>query len=166
MLIRYSPMKHWPILLCVTICGCTERQPHPPATTTVVVVQAPVVAGNVEVMIGEGRVIIAPPDSATAGSKWIEHAVTYANKTDRSIWIVGYAANHPFSGIETRANEEGEWRDYGLGYCGTGAEMFEIAPGASYSFTAALPEKYVSQEFRVTLPYLPEHAVVSRALMR
>ncbi len=79
--------------------------------------------------------------------------MTYTNRSERPIWIVGYSETYPFSGIETRTNEDGEWRDYGLGYCGTGAREFEVAPNASHIFTAALPEKYVGQEFRAMLRY-------------
>src|SRR5688572_2258321 len=146
-------MRHLPILILVAICGCSGSTPNPPSSTVPLEVRYPVVPGDIEVTIGEGREIIAPPGSATAGSKWIEHAVTYTNKSERPLWIVGYSETSPFSGIETRANEDGEWRDYGLGYCGTGAREFEIAPNASHTFTASLPEKYVGQEFRVMLPY-------------
>jgi hypothetical protein len=149
-------MRHWPILILVAICGCTSSEPKPPASTTAVEERHPVVAREVEVTIGDGREITAPLGSATAGSKWIEHTVTYTNKSGHPIWIVGYSATHPFSGIETRAIDGRDWRDYGLGYCGTGAGELEIAPSTFYSFTAALPEKYVGQEFRVMLPYRTE----------
>src|SRR5512138_2892957 len=119
-------MRHWPTLILAVICGCTGGRTEPPSSTVPVVERYPVVAGDIDVTIGEGREIIAPPGSATAGSKWIEHAVTYTNKSERPLWIVGYAKTSPFSGIETRANEDGGWRKYGLYYCGTGAREFEI----------------------------------------
>jgi hypothetical protein len=151
-------MRHWAFLILVAICGCTSSQPIPIVSGTAFEERYPVVAGDVEVTVGDGREIIAPPNSATAGSRWIEHTVTYTNKSGRPVWIVGHSETHPFSGIETRANETTAWRDYGLYYCGTGAREFAIAPDASYSFTAALPEKYAGQEFRVMLPYRTERA--------
>jgi hypothetical protein len=154
-------MERWPILILtlIAISGCTGSQPNPPATTTTTAAvpgRYPVVAGDVEVTIGVGREVIAPPGSATAGSTWVEHTVTYTNRSRRAVWIRGYAQTYPFSGIETRTGADGEWRDYGLGYCGTGAREFQVGPSASHAFTAALPERYVGQEFRVMLPYRTE----------
>ena len=146
-------MRHFPILILLVICGCTGSRPDPLSPRGAIEERYPVVAGDVDVAIGDGREIIAPPGSATAGSKWIEHTVIYTNRSERPIWIVGYSETSPFSEIETRTNEDGEWRDYGLGYCGTGARDFQIAPNVSRTFTAALPEKYLGQEFRVMLPY-------------
>lgn len=147
-------MRCWSLIVLAAIIGCLMPQQNLPKSANAAEVQNPITAGDVEIAIGEGREIIAPPDSATAGSKWIEHTVTYTNKSTRPIWIVGYSVTHPFSGIDTRSNKDKEWLDYGLGYCGTGAKEFEIAPNASHQFTTALPEKYIGQEFRVTLPFL------------
>ena len=146
-------MRHWPILILVVTSGCTGSRPDLLTDTIPITEWYPIVAGDVEVAIGVGHVIVAPPGSATAGSKWIEHTVTYANRSGHPIWIAGYSETYPFSGIETRTSEDGEWRDYRLGYCGTGARDFQVAPNASHTFTAALPEKFVGQEFRVMLPY-------------
>lgn len=138
-------MRHWSFLIVVAICGCSSSQPDLPISATALQERYPgrypVVAGDVEVTVGDGRMIIAPPGSATAGSRWIEHTVSYTNKSGAPIWIVGYSETHPFSGIETRANETTGWRHYGPYYCGTGAREFAIAPDASYTFTAALPRE-------------------------
>ena len=151
-------MRHWPFCILIAMCGCTPSQPNPPTSAVAVKVQYPIVAGDVEVTIGDVREIIAPVNSATAGSKWIQHTVTYTNKSNEAIWVAGYSEAELFSGIETRTNDTAEWRDYGLGYCGTGAGEFEIAPNAAFSFTATLPEKYVGEEFRVLVPYRTERA--------
>ena len=86
-------------------------------------------------------------------SGWIEHAVTYVNRSGRSIWVAGYLETHPFAGIETRDPRSLEWSDYGLAYCGTGARAIEIEADASYAFTVSLPATYVGRDFRVTLEY-------------
>lgn len=137
----------------IAICGCTAD--HPAAPSSMVPMQAPhpIMAGDVEIDVGAGREITAPPGSATAGSKWIEHTVTYTNTSNAPVWIVGYSQEDPFSGLQTRTAKDNEWCDYGLGYCGTGAREFEIAPHASHTFTTELPETYIGQEFRVMLPY-------------
>lgn len=96
------------------------------------------------------------PRPAAQRQAWIEHTATYTNKWDHPIWIGGYSQSHPFSAIEIRTSEDGNWHNYGLGYCGTGASELGIAPGASHSFRATLPERYVGQEFRVMLPYRTE----------
>lgn len=147
-------------LACLILFGCDGHSASPQAEGAIaeqpVIQQYPIVAGDIEVTVGDGREIIAPPGSATAGSRWIEHPVTYTNKSDHPIWIVGYSETRPFAGIETRTSKNVDWHDYGLGYCGTGALEIEIAPNTSYSFTAALPEKYIGQEFRVMFPYRTE----------
>ena len=146
--------KYLPIV--IAICGCTNSQPLQPSLPIAIEERYPVISGDVAVTVGAGREIIAPPGSATAGSKWIEHTVTYTNKSNHSIWVVGYSEAFPFSGIETRANDAGEWRRYTLGYCGTGAHEFEVSPNASHSFPSALPDTYVGQQFRVMVPYRTE----------
>ena len=150
-------MRYKYLLIVIAICGCTNSQPLPPSSPTAIEERYPVISDDVEVTVGAWREIIAPPGSATAGSKWIEHTVTYTNKSNHSIWVVGYSETYPFSGIETRTNDAGEWRRYTLGYCGTGAHEFEIAPNASHSFPSALPETYVGQQFRVMVPYHTDH---------
>ena len=147
-------MRYSYLVILIAIFINTSLLLKSPELARAAEMQKPITAGDVEIAIGDGREIIAPPDSATAGSKWIEHTVTYTNKSTRPIWIVGYSVTHPFSGIDKRSNKDKEWLDYGLGYCGTGAKEFEIAPNASHQFTTALPEKYIGQEFRVTLPFL------------
>ena len=101
--------------------------------------------------IGASKDTIAPPDSATAGSTWIEFAVTYKNRSQHSVWLNGYSADNVFYELETRSEKQEKWAAYGMGYCGTGAQMLEIHPGESHNFTVALPERYRGQEFRVVL---------------
>ncbi len=137
-------MKKILLLILVMLCGGTPAPAGEPA---------PSIEGALEVTIGKGRSIVAPPGSATAGSRWIEHSISYKNTSKASVWIVGYAETYPFIGIQTRAKADEPWQDYPTGYCGTGAEAFEIAPGKAHTFIRALPEKYAGQEFRVSLPF-------------
>jgi hypothetical protein len=113
----------------------------------------PAVAHAFEVIleIGASKGTIAPPESATAGSTWIEFAVTYKNRGQQSVWIHGYSADNVFYQLETRAEKQEKWAAHGMGYCGTGAQMWEIHSGESHSFTVALPERYRGQELRVVL---------------
>jgi len=141
----------------IVISGCNRGPSGSTAPAVAIQMHYPVVAGEVELVVGDGHETIAPPGSATAGSKWIEHDVTYTNLLNHPIWVSGYSESSLFSRIETRSNDAAEWRDYGLGYCGTGARDLEIAPRASYSFTASLPEKYIGEEFRVFVLYRTVH---------
>lgn len=150
-------MRYWPFYILIVVCGCINS---PNAASPAEFERLPIVAGDVEISVGDGQEIIAPLGSATEGSKWIEHVVTYKNTSNRTIWIVGYAETLPFAGIETRPNKTAEWTNYSLGYCGTGAQEFEIAPDASYSFTAALPERYVGDEFRILLNYRTQRSAM------
>jgi len=149
-------MRYWPALILFAAFGCTDSPSAPVTTQTPPAPQIsyPTNDGEVVVVvIGDGREIIAPPGSASEGSKWVEYTVTYTNKSQHPVWVTGYMETAPFSGIETRADDTREWHDYGLGYCGTGSQAFQIPPNGSYPFTAALPEKYIGQEFRVLVPY-------------
>jgi len=113
----------------------------------------PVVAGTISFKLGDSREIVAPPGSATAGSKWLETTVTYTNTSDQPVWVCGYSKTYPFHGIETRVDSGAVWVNPGHGYCATGARFFEILPGDSYQFQTALPKRYTGQEFRVSLEY-------------
>ena len=102
-------------------------------------------------VIGDSEEIIAPPGSATAGSTWIEFAVTYQNRSKKSVWIWGHSPGHVFYDLETRSDEQGKWAAYETGYCGTGARRMEIRPGELHNFTVAFPERYRGKAFRVLL---------------
>src|SRR5579862_6565275 len=80
-------------------------------------------ASGFAIVIGDSKEIVAPPASATAGSIWIEFAVKYENRAQRSVWLHGYSADHVFYELETRSDDQDEWVDFGMGYCGTGAQM-------------------------------------------
>jgi hypothetical protein len=110
-------------------------------------------ASGLVMVIGGSKEIIAPPESATAGSTWIEFAVRYQNRGLHSIWLDGYSADLVFYELETRSDEQDKRAAFGMGYCGTGAQMLEIRPGESHYFTVALPEQYRGKEFRVVLNY-------------
>ncbi len=97
--------------------------------------------------------VVAPKGSATAGSKWIETKVTFANTGSRSIWIYGYSKASPFYDIQTRRKKTAKWKNHGLLFCGTGVRLVEIKPSTKHSFLAALPEKYRGAQFRVILDF-------------
>ncbi len=103
--------------------------------------------------IGDSKETTAPQGSATAGSTWIQFAVTYLNRSKKSVWIDGYSPDNVFYELETRSAEHDEWAAYGMGYCGTGVTRHEICPGESHNFTIALPDRYRGAEFRVLLDY-------------
>jgi hypothetical protein len=103
--------------------------------------------------IGNSEEITAPPESATAGSIWIQFVVTYHNRSKKSVWIDGYSPDHVFYELVTRSDEQVEWAAYGMGYCGVGMKRHEIRPGESHNFTIALPDRYRGKEFRVLMDY-------------
>jgi hypothetical protein len=141
------------ILILLVLCGCSGGHLPAPVSTAPVSEPYPIVEGVISVTLGDVYEIFAPPGSATAGSRWLAAKVTYKNKSGQSAWVGGYSEESPFYGIETRPDGRDVWHDYGLAYCGNGAGDFEIPPGASHSFEAALPERFTGQEFRVSLPY-------------
>ena len=103
--------------------------------------------------IGDSKEITAPQGSASAGSTWIQFAVTYRNRSKKSVWINGYSPDNVFYKLETRADEQGQWTAYARGYCGTGATRHEIHSGEWHNFAIELPEGYRGNEFRVILDY-------------
>jgi hypothetical protein len=126
------------------------------ASLTKVLMFYPVaVEGDISMSLGDAKVIVAPPGSAAPGSEWLEVPVRYTNFSGRPLWIDGYAARHPFYGIQTRGDSKDEWVEYSMGFCGTGALLgpHRVAPGASWLFKVALPKRYEGQQCRISLPY-------------
>ncbi len=107
-----------------------------------------------QIRLGAPAHIKAPPGSATAGSTWIEFSVSVTNITKRSIWFHGYSLSSPFYSLFTRQINSANWTDRGVGFCGTGAGIFELPAGAATSFTVAVPERYVGEQLRVELAVL------------
>lgn len=147
-------VKSSAILILLMLCGCSGGHFLAPAATGPVGDEPyPIADGVIAVTLGDVREIIAPPGSATAGSRWLATTVTYTNICDRPAWVTGYSEEAPFYGIERRVDAGGPWRNAGPWFCGNGIGNFEIPPGTSHSFQVALPDQFAGQEIRVCLPF-------------
>src|SRR5580765_464332 len=143
MKVRFLWIANFCLLLCGVVCAILLLRTLEPV--------AP--AAGLVIAIGDCKAITAPLGSATAGSTWIQFAVTYQNNGKKSVWIDGYSPDLVFHELETRPDEQGAWTACGMGYCGNGATRQEIRPGESHNFTVELPDRYRGQDFRVLLKY-------------
>lgn len=140
---RRRIVRLWTPLILMAIAGCTSGNSTTPAVGDHSI---PIVAGEVVLAIGPAQGIT---ERTQRSNGWIGHFVTCTNTSPRSVWI---AESYPVLAIETRANETAEWHSHQFLYCG-GTRYLELAPGDSHSFTAAVPEEFVGQQFRIMLVY-------------
>lgn len=116
---------------------------------------------RVNLTLGSAKEILAPPGSATAGSKWIQVEVAYSNAGTSSVWVYGHSKKTPFYAIHTRPDESEKWSDYGILFDGI-PRLLEIRSGSKHSFTIALPARYRGSEIRVLLDYYTDKSAKVR----
>jgi hypothetical protein len=92
-----------------------------------------------------------PSGDKSPGSEWIRFPVKATNTSSKPVWLYGYALDSPFYSMFTRAAEGAPWTDASLGYCGTGAGLRELAPGATTQFSVSISLEHVGQQLRVQL---------------
>ncbi len=108
-------------------------------------------APEVQLHVESSKHIIAPKDSATAGAEWVEFSVQITNSSARNFWLAGYTTNIPFYNIYTRTSQNSQWKNYGMGFCGTGASIHQLVPNSSHLFSVAVPASYIGQQLQVRL---------------
>lgn len=100
---------------------------------------------------GSARVVVSPPESPYPGRKRLEQAVIVTNATNHAVFVFGHSLDHVFVEVATRDPLKDEWSSLGLGYCGTGAKLYPLAPGDSFLATIRLPIEFADREYKVAV---------------
>ncbi len=82
---------------------------------------------------------------------WYSQKVRIRNVSAKSIFVYGHSLDSPFVQIDTRNPETMEWESFGIGYCGTGADLHKVKNGKEFVATIRLPGNLAKQDLRVRL---------------
>ena len=67
------------------------------------------------------------------------------NRTDQSYWVYAYNKDQNAGLVTTsplyqmEIKESNAWKEEFIGWCGTGADLYEVAPGEDVYFTSHIP---------------------------
>lgn len=99
---------------------------------------------------------VEPPESSIPGYATVVFPVRVTNISSHPIWIYGPLREYPFHSLYIR-RPNAKWTDETLSMCGLGAELHEISPGASLSFTDFVSADDIGSQIRVELPIYKTH---------
>ena len=127
-------MKLLPCLLIVLLAACAQPVASFEATP------GPAPASIRCELLG---LELSDDESATASFR-------VTNESGTTLAYTGYAPDGPLYGREVL--EADVWQESFMGWCGTGASEYELAPGKSITFTAFVPRDGKRYRFRIGEP--------------
>lgn len=109
--------------------------------------------------VADASITISPKDSAYPGKKWMTRKFKIKNISGQDFFVIGDSLDHLFFQIFTKEPKTGEWTNYGLGFCGTGARAHTIKSGSTFTVSVSLPIEISNRDFVIEFD---RHIIVSR----
>ena len=111
----------------------------------------------VRIQLGDPIHIQTPVAGTTASSNAVQFSVSVTNISTRSVWFSGYSLDSPSYRLLTRSSTTGQWADYKMtSWCGVGLKLFQLAPGATFTFSVSDPDLHVGRQFGVGMDIEPD----------
>lgn len=106
------------IVVAITVAGCSQAPAKAPRAAPAITVRK------------------ATPVTAADGRRMTTVQFRIKNTTGASVWFEGASPTYPYWSATDKIG--GKWQARGPIHCGTGAQAFELKPGATTNFDAFL----------------------------